>query len=145
MGLARSGFGKKDNIVLSSHLVAFAAFEILKKENTRLDLYGVLRLPPDDYVFSYEILSEVVGKLREELLRMEKDEEIRLWRPIRGDLHELIRDGIGHLGTFHVKKPLKLNKEGKVISENFLLLYYYHNHLGKLRIGFQSNLEPTLH
>ncbi|MBK7474764.1 MAG: 1-acyl-sn-glycerol-3-phosphate acyltransferase [Haliscomenobacter sp.] len=120
---------RKDNIVLSSHLVAFAAFEILKKENTRLDLYGVLRLPPDDYVFSDDILSEVVGKLRDELVRMEKDQEIRLSEAIKGDLHELIRDGIGHLGTFHVKKPLKLNKEGKVISENFLLLYYYHNRL----------------
>lgn len=131
----------KDNIVLSSQLIAFAAFQILKKENARLDLYGVLRLPPNDYVFSHDILLEVVGKLQAELRSMEAQGEIRLSAEVRGPLDTLIQDGIGHLGTFHLKKPLKFNKEGSVISENFLLLYFYHNRLANY--GLESSISWT--
>jgi len=131
----------RDNIVLSSHLVAYAAFEILKKENARLDLYGVLRLPTVDYVFSREILLEVVGKLQSRLQDMEAGGKVRLSPAVRGPLDELIREGIGHLGTFHVKKPLKFNKAGQVISENFLLLYYYHNRLENY--GLADNISWT--
>ncbi|MFZ4558848.1 MAG: 1-acyl-sn-glycerol-3-phosphate acyltransferase [Saprospiraceae bacterium] len=117
------------NIVLDSHLVAFAAFEILKKENARLDLYGVLRLPPTDYAFAWEVLTEVVGKLQKKLNAMEKAGELRLSASVRGDKEALIRNGIGRMGTFHLKKPLKFDKKGQVVSENFLLLYFYHNRL----------------
>lgn len=42
----------KENIVLSSHLVAFAAFELLKKANYKLDLFALLRLPTEDFYIS---------------------------------------------------------------------------------------------
>lgn len=119
----------KDNIVLSSHLIAFAAFEILRKENTRLDLYGVLRLPPDDYVFDDHVLEEVTGQIQRFLQRKAASGEVKLSPAIALPPRELIRDGLSRLGTFHIKKPLRLNKNGKVISENFMLLYFYHNRL----------------
>jgi glycerol-3-phosphate O-acyltransferase len=109
--------------------VAFAAFEILKKENARLDLYGVLRLPPADYVFSWDVLAEVVSKLQKKLNTMEKAGELRLSASVRGDTEALIRNGVDRMGTFHLKKPLKFDKQGNVVSENFLLLYFYHNRL----------------
>ncbi|MEO0331089.1 MAG: hypothetical protein AAF223_05310, partial [Bacteroidota bacterium] len=42
---------------------------------------------------------------------------------------EIIDDGLLHLGTFHVKKPLRRNRKKGIISENFQLLYFYHNRL----------------
>ncbi|MCB0616997.1 MAG: glycerol acyltransferase, partial [Phaeodactylibacter sp.] len=45
-----------ENIVLTSHLVAFAAFRILKRENQHLDLYGILRLPADDFIFPWDYM-----------------------------------------------------------------------------------------
>jgi glycerol-3-phosphate O-acyltransferase len=36
-----------ENVVLSSHLIAYAVFEMLMHENPKLDLFGILRLPPD--------------------------------------------------------------------------------------------------
>lgn len=119
----------KDNIVLSSHLLAFAAFCLLRKENARLDLYGVLRLPPDDYIFDDDLLEEVTGQIQRILQRKAEAGEVRLSPAIALPPRELIQDGISKLGTFHVKKPLRLNKEGKVVSENFMLLYFYHNRL----------------
>ena len=119
----------KDNIVLSSHLLAFAAFSILRKENARLDLYGVLRLPPDDYIFDDDLLEEITAQIQRILKRKAQEGEVRLSPAISLPPRELIRDGLSKLGTFHVKKPLRLNKAGRVISENFMLLYFYHNRL----------------
>ncbi len=119
----------RDNIVLTSHLVAFAAFELLKSQNVRLDLYGILRLPTDDYVFSIDAMRNAIEELRRELYVMEKEGRIQLSEQIRWELDDLIRDGVKRLGTYHVAKPLRYNKRGQIISENFNLLYFYHNRL----------------
>lgn len=118
-----------DNIVLSSHLVAFAAFQMLRKENARLDLFGVLRLPNEDYVFDKSVLKDVIEQIRKELYQMEAAGKIKLSTIVKGDVDELIKDGLSHLGTFHLKKPLRYNRDKEIISEDFTLLYYYHNRL----------------
>ena len=118
-----------DNIVLSSHLLAFAAFEMLCNENPKLDLFGILRLPTDDYIFDYNVLSATVNQLQKTLIIYAEKGKLILSPEIKSSIDELIADGIKHLGTFHIKKPLKKNKSGEVISENFYLLYFYHNRL----------------
>ena len=119
----------KDNIVLTSHLVAFAAFEILRKENNKLDLYALLRLPTDEYVFKEDLLTNVVGQLQERLMEMEQAGEILLSDQMRWPVDKLIYDGVARLGSFHVSKPLRYNKKGQVISDSFKNLYFYHNRM----------------
>lgn len=119
----------QDNIVLSSHLVAFTAFELLKHQNSKLDLYGILRLPNDEYVFETESMREAVGELRDELLRMEATGRIKLSEQLHWPVEDLIKDGILRLGNFHVSKPLKYDKKEQIVSESFMLLYFYHNRL----------------
>jgi len=60
---------------------------------------------------------------------MESEGKIKLTETVRGDLDELIKDGISNLGIFHPQKPLKINELGHLESENFRVLYYYHNRL----------------
>lgn len=129
-----------DNIVLSSHLLAFAAFEILCNENPKLDLFGVLRLPTDDYIFDYNTMTATVNKLQQTLIIFADKNKLILSTEIHSSVDELIADGIKHLGTFHIKKPLKKNKLGKVISENFYLLYFYHNRL--TGYGLEKWIKP---
>jgi len=119
----------EDNIVLSSHLVAFAAFNILKRDNPKLDLYGVMRLPTDEYVFPMETLRKTLKQLQKALLTMADAGKIKLSDQVYGDTDDLIEHGISRLGTFHLKKPLRFTKKGKVVSDSFHLLYYYHNRL----------------
>jgi len=119
----------KENLVLSSHLIAFVVFTILLKENPKLDLYGVLRLPVKEYEFEYHTVRAALDNLRSHLLKMEADGKIKLTETVRGDLDELIKDGISNLGIFHPQKPLKINELGHLESENFRVLYYYHNRL----------------
>ncbi|MFY8010463.1 MAG: 1-acyl-sn-glycerol-3-phosphate acyltransferase [Saprospiraceae bacterium] len=129
-----------DNIVLSSHLLAFAAFEILCNENPKLDLFGILRLPTDDYIFDYTVLSSTVNQLQKTLIIFAENGKLILSPEIKSSIDELIADGIKHLGTFHIKKPLKRNTSGEVISENLYLLYFYHNRL--TGYGLEKWIKP---
>ncbi len=119
----------KDNVVLSSHLIAFAAFELLKNENSKLDLYGILRLPTDDYVFSQSALYKVVEQLKGVLKDMEQKGDIKRSEQLDWDTDPLIKDGIKRMGNFHLQKPLYFNKQGELVSKSFKILYFYHNRL----------------
>ena len=119
----------KENIVLSSHIMAFVVFTILVKQNPSLDLYGVLRLPSEDYIFKYKHVKTDVLRFREELVKMEENGQIKLSDEVQVDVDELIKGGISKLGIFHPQKPLKINKAGDIESESFPTLYYYHNRL----------------
>ena len=124
----------KDNIVLSSHLVAYAAFLWLRQENTHLDLYGILRLPPEEYIFDPIVLKDVLQQLIELLTEMEDKEEINLSDIIKGNLDDLLRDGVKRLGSFHVQKPLRQNKKGQIVSDSFKILYFYHNRMATYKL-----------
>jgi len=119
----------KENIVLSSHLVAFTTFNILRNQNEDLDLYGLLRLPDEDYVFEMETVGKAIDQVREKLFEMEKEGEIKLSEQIRWETRDLIKHGVANLGNYHALKPLKINKEGNIVSEDLKVLYYYHNRL----------------
>ncbi len=124
----------KDNIVLSSHLVAYAVFNILLYSNNDLDIFGVLRLPREDYVFKIELVTQVVEQLRESLYDFESKGRIKLSEEIRWPIEKLIKHGVRNLGIFHVRKPLSFNKTGDIISEDFNLLYFYHNRLDNYKL-----------
>lgn len=129
----------KDNIVLSSHLVAFAAFQLLRKQNQRLDLYGILRLPTEEYVFPKETLYDVVEQLQRHLVDLHAEGNIQLSDQIYWSPEELVRHGIKHLGAYHVDKPLHFNKAGEIVSHSFKLLFFYHNRLSTY--GFENQIE----
>lgn len=116
---------QKDNVILTSHLVAHAAFILFKKQNQKLDLYGLLRLPPDDLKISISDLKDLVEKM----LNFFKQKEIPLSDRIKqSTLDQIVLDGINRLGNYHVLKTLYL-KNQFVGSENLKLLYFYHNRL----------------
>ena len=137
----------KDNVVLSSHLMAFTVFNLLRVQNNNLDLYGILRLPTEDYIFPIDTVLNAVDQMKKHLLKMEKEGAVKLSKEIHLDTTELIRDGVKNLGKYHTKKPLKYNKQGNIISDDFKLLYYYHNRLdnyGLEKVMQFSNLKLML-
>jgi glycerol-3-phosphate O-acyltransferase len=139
-----------ENIVLSSHIVAFVGFEILQANNENLDLYSLLHLPDEDYSFPYGTFFEAVEKFREILLQFEKNDKLKLSDDVKGDISKLIKDGITFLGTFHINKPLRFNKEGDLVSDDFHVLHFYANRLSgydlenQIRWGdFKINVVET--
>ncbi|MCS7036369.1 MAG: 1-acyl-sn-glycerol-3-phosphate acyltransferase [Saprospiraceae bacterium] len=118
-----------DNIVLSSQLVAFAVFEILAHQHPRLDLFGLLRLPPDDYRFPFRAVAEVVEQMQRQLFEWEAEGKIKLSEEVRWPAPEVVRHGVSKLGVFHREKPLYFVKEEAIVSSDFRVLYFYHNRL----------------
>jgi glycerol-3-phosphate O-acyltransferase len=134
----------KDNIVLTSHLVAFSAFELLKQQNNKLDIYGLLRLPSDDYVFDKSLLINTVETLQERLFEMERNGDIKLSREISLDAEALISNGVKRLGTYHISKPLRFTKEGEIVSDSFKVLYFYHNRLENYQLDKHVELSSLI-
>lgn len=118
-----------DHVVLSSHLIAFAVFQMLVHENPKLDLFGILRLPTDDYVFPFAAVEDVIEQMQQKLFELEEAGKLKLAPEIRLHPDEAIRDGMKRLGVLHREKPLIFNKNDEIVSANFRLLYYYHNRL----------------
>lgn len=119
-----------ENVVLTSHLVAFTAFRLLGLQYPNLDFYGVLRLPKEDCIILRSRFMHNIGLLRAQLLIMEQNGELQLSELVRsGDLDALVKHGVNNVGSFHLKKAIKFDKEGDLISEDMNLLYYYHNRM----------------
>ncbi|MEM9548313.1 MAG: 1-acyl-sn-glycerol-3-phosphate acyltransferase [Bacteroidota bacterium] len=123
-----------NNVVLSSHLVAFAAFRILLNKHAELNLYDVLNIPVAGFEIEKDLFVKVIRKMQSTLKKMEKQGKLRLSEAIALSPEELIEDGLKHLGIYHPQKVLKVKKDGSLMSENFRLLYYYHNRLDSYQL-----------
>ena len=121
-------------VVLTSHLAAFTAFQLMKKIHPSMDLYALLRLPVDLLSIPYPLFKETYLKFLAILKKMEKEKKIRLQAELHNpEIDEIIRHGIKHLGTFHAVLPLKFGNKNNILPRNPMLVYYYHNRLS----GFQ--------
>ncbi|MEZ4684914.1 MAG: 1-acyl-sn-glycerol-3-phosphate acyltransferase [Bacteroidia bacterium] len=118
-----------ENVVFSSHLAAFVAFEILKKRNPNFDLYALLRLLEEDREMRREELYEVAERVLAELTDMKARGEIHLADHMDQPVDKIIAHGIRNLGLYHSKRPLKFEGEELITSDNMNLLYFYHNRL----------------
>lgn len=118
-----------ENVVLSSHLTAFVVFQLLTQANPRLDIFGMLRLPVDEYVFPIAVVEQAVACMLEILREMQNQKRLQLCENLQKPVIDIIREGVRKLGAFHAEPPLKFNKNGDIVSSNFRLLYYYHNRL----------------
>lgn len=119
----------KINRVFSSHLVAFTAFQMIKSQNGKLDLFNLLRLPEEDVSLPYEAFRDGCQKVLDRIYELEKEDKIRMAPHLRQEIDQLIAHGLANVGMYHAKRPLLKNEKGEIITEDFNLLYFYHNRL----------------
>jgi glycerol-3-phosphate O-acyltransferase len=120
----------KYNVVLSSHLVCFAAFEWLRKKYKDLDLYTLLRMPLDEVKIPTDELHKTLENLKDRLKEMNKNDEVLLSPEVRFTNDKLIDNGIKNINMFHANSPLEKSMDGTYYySEDLKLLYYYRNRL----------------
>ncbi len=118
-----------ENHVFSSHLVAFVAFEILKKRRPELDLYGILRLPEEDRQISLAEFGGVIERVLNQLRQLVNAGRVHLAEHMTNSPQTIIDHGVKNLGIYHAKRPLKYSGEHVLTSDNLDLLFYYHNRL----------------
>lgn len=120
---------KSENVVLSSHVVAFTAFKYLQNEYRDMDIYTLVSQPTDDFVFDRNKLLNGLSQVQARLVQMEENKEVILSNSLKNSVEELMETGMKKLGIFHVVKPITTNKNKELTSESFKLLYFYHNRL----------------
>lgn len=117
------------NRVFPSHLVAFAAFQILQKKYEKLDLYSLLRLPEEELTIPYEEFKASIARLRDVVFSLYEQEKVHYDPKLLGNLDDVIKHGLSNVGMYHNKRPLKKNKAGDITTEDMNTLFYYHNRL----------------
>lgn len=116
------------NVVLTSHLVCFTVFELLKKKYTGYDLFTLLRTPANEISLPYTEVTEKVNELKERLKVLNEQKEVQISPELRWNVDKIIDHGMRNINLYHTASPL--TKEGDVIgTEDLKLLYYYHNRL----------------
>lgn len=120
---------KRDNVILSSHMIAYLAFEIFRQYFPSIDVYGLLRMPLSDFYIPRQYFLDKMEDFRRLLIAMEADGALRLSGIFEESNEVILEDGIEKIGLYHSRTPLKMTNDGYLISDDLELLYYYHNRI----------------
>ncbi len=120
----------KENTVLTSHLVAFSYFELLRARYPDFDLFRFLRLSLAQRTLPWGDFLEAADRDRARLIQLAQKGELHLSEEIESslDVRVWVRDGIRQLGLYHDAKVIKVS-ERTIWTEDMNLLYYYRNRL----------------
>lgn len=119
-----------ENIILSSHVVAFTAFNYLKHEHPDLDIYDLMRVPAKGIVFEHNKFYRLLEQVQQDIFKMEKLDKVKVSEVVKGNVRELAKNALSNLGIYHTQKPfLKDKHSNNFKTQDIRLLYYYHNHL----------------
>lgn len=120
----------KNNRVFSSHLVAFTAFQMIRRKHPYLDLYNLLRIPEEEQTIPYDAFRQMLEQVREEILSQHREGKVDVAPHLKQDIDQVIEHGIDNVGLYHAKRPLLLDKENQIVyTEDLNTLYYYHNRM----------------
>ncbi len=119
----------RNNITLSTHVAAFAAFAALRRLNPRQDFFTFLRHAGPEYSVSRDNLLRGIEVLLDRLHLLESRGGIRLEEELRQQTPaEVFDTALSHFSSFHDGEVLRC-ENGRVWSLNLKLLYYYRNRL----------------
>lgn len=134
-----------ENIVLSSHVVAYTAFKLLEHQHPDKDIYDLLRIPSGQVQWSLALFRNAVAAVQQVLVRLEREQRLKLSPDVAADLTALLQSGLSNIGIYHDRQPLRWIKQQQYIATSDLkLLLYYHNHLMGYDIEHQVHWASLL-
>lgn len=131
---------KRDNVILSSHMIAYLAFEIFKLHYPTMDVFGLLRMPLTDFRIPEDYFLKKMEVFKGLLIEMENDQALRLSSKLEEPVEVILEDGLAKIGLYHSLNPLKMHPDGYLVSEDMELLYYYYNRIEMYR--FKNLFSP---
>jgi len=118
---------KKENVVLSSHIVAYAMFSCIEDMNPESDLFEILKIPTKDIRVSIE---DVKRKILFAMSYLETLDNKAKFSPIfDSGVDAIFDDGLSQVGIYHNSKPVYKIDNNNLSSADLKVLYYYHNKL----------------
>lgn len=119
-----------ENVVLSSHVIAFTAFNYVKHQHPSADIYELLRIPAKDIVFEESHFLTLLKDVQADIFRLRAEDKLKMSAAVEGEVSAMVENALSNLGIYHDKKPFfKDKKTNTYKTESLRLLFYYHNHL----------------
>lgn len=119
----------RENTVLTSHLVAFAYFETLRRKYPDLDLFRLLRLSLAQRSMPFSDFLVAAETYQKQVLECSGRGELFLSDELKTSSTEIwVRDGVKQLGLLHDADVVKVHEE-VISTDDMNLLYYYRNRL----------------
>ncbi len=131
---------KRDNVVLSSHAIAWLAFEVFRHYFPSIDVYGLLRMPLSDFYIPRTYFLNKMSDFKDLLVEMEQDGVLRLSDIFDEPVEVILSDGLEKIGLYHSQTPLRMTAEQFLVSDDLELLYYYHNRISMYQ--FRNVFSP---
>jgi glycerol-3-phosphate O-acyltransferase len=126
----------RETVVLSTHLVAAAAFERLRSAYPKLDLFSLLRHRDEVRVPRTELAHDV-GELRDRARDLEDRGQIVLAPGVRRrGAMELLDEAVRAWNGYHSVPVMRAEGDGYLLSDTNLLLYYQ-NRLAVSGLGYR--------
>lgn len=127
----------RNNVVMSTNLVAYVVHEILHKHNPEMNLYRLLRNNDHDETLPLHEVYEVMERVYVCLKNMEAQHKICIDDTIRDiRIDQIFSEALEHFGIYHTKKIMERKGDNLELHDRNLI-YYYHNRL----IGYDLEKE----
>ena len=126
------GSFKRDTVINSTHLVAYAVFSWLKGQNKELDLYRLLRTGGSQSSLALPEAYEKIAHINDILRRLEQQNVLNLDDTLKqGDPVVVMSEALAHLKSYH-RRPALIRRGDRLLHIDRNLLYYYQNRLDGL-------------
>jgi glycerol-3-phosphate O-acyltransferase len=133
----------KENTVLTSHLVAFAFFETLRRKYSDFDLYRFLRLSLPQRSMPYSDFLGFAESFHRKIMDLAQQGSLFLSDELQtSDIESWVKDGVKQLGFLHDAAVVKV-QDGVIFTEDMNLLYYYRNRLTGYGLSLMTEMAPT--
>lgn len=126
---------RRDNLIMSTNLVAYTLFSLLQRHNPDIDLYRLLRTGGRVASFPMHDVHAELSRVRQSL--QQRSDGPRLESVIcSGDVQEIVADALKHFCIYHTR-PAALRRGDRVFHQDRNLLFYYGNRLRGYDLGRQ--------
>ncbi len=119
----------KNNVIMSTHLVAFVIHELLEKHNPEKNLYTLLRTGGKEEQISLSEIYKTIERILAKLKKLENQGGICLDDQMKTmSVDKIFDEALHHFQIYHSKNLLERVGDW-VKPADRSLLYYYHNRL----------------
>jgi glycerol-3-phosphate O-acyltransferase len=120
---------KKYSVISSTHILAWTAFELARKQNPDPDFYRFLRDASVDTSFPMVEIYKELDKTLDVVKKMEAQGRLILSStPHDGDASEVLDKALKLFSSYHTKPALE-RRGDRLFPEDMNLLYFYRNRL----------------
>jgi glycerol-3-phosphate O-acyltransferase len=119
-----------NNVILTSHLLAFTAFQYLNKQHKENDIYQVLNVDSKKFSIPYQDFKLVIQSEIDILKKWETQGKVKLSPEFDENIDFIIQHGLKYLGSYHSSLVLYFDEQENALkTQDIKLLYFYHNRM----------------